>query len=223
MITVSQPLATIRHECEAEDGFLIELRLGNFLPQRWHELQEALNAYREQIHDTDQMHRLVANCLYALDLEFHAALHTHRNRIHYADVVQAQHTLQQIITALVTPADNLAFADESKPEYIIRRACTETSGVLADLRRGHFDYSQLLPLLQALQACQVAVAASDTLRRAFVGDLYRLDWALREAVSTLRGHPQYDQLVAIQLACSEYIVALFMPDIDLPSSLVTQM
>ena len=97
------PVNVIRRECESIDGFLVELRAGIFVRERYTELLEALRAYRELIRHTDHIRRVVAIDLYYLDLGLSDALTTHRNKPHYKVLQEAQLECSNVIIEIFTP------------------------------------------------------------------------------------------------------------------------
>jgi hypothetical protein len=94
---------TIRDECEAEDGFLVNLREGRFLSNQYNDLIRALAAYRNIIRGEKLMEREVVACLYYLDLELRAAVNVFGNQPQFEEVKKAQLECSELILEIITP------------------------------------------------------------------------------------------------------------------------
>jgi hypothetical protein len=101
------PVSVIRRECESIDGFLVELRAGNFSIERYDELIRAIRAYREMVRGTDHIRRTVVIDLYYLDIELAGALNVQRNLPHYEALQKAQIECSELIIEVFTPESML--------------------------------------------------------------------------------------------------------------------
>lgn len=97
-------VATIRYECIAGGGFLARLRGREFSAEHYDKLIQALRAYREMIRGQDWIERVVAYCLYYLDLDLRAALDFFpRTEEERALMSQAQLECSELILEILTP------------------------------------------------------------------------------------------------------------------------
>lgn len=103
MTEETYPVNVIRRECESIDGFLVELRAGRFLVERYTELMQAIRAYREIVRGTDHIRRTIAIDLYYLDIGLLGALKTHQNLPHYEVLQDAQIECSELIIEVFTP------------------------------------------------------------------------------------------------------------------------
>jgi|GEM_PF-6477984 hypothetical protein len=102
--------------------------------------------------------------------------------------------------------------EEAYPVNVIRRECESIDGFLVGLRAGTFLIEQYTELLQAIRTYRELVRNTEHIRRLVAIDLYYLDLALSDALTTHQNKAHYPALKKAQLECSNVIIEVFTPE-----------